>query len=65
MRLYELLGFSSEEGQKIDLYQNIGRCVYKYAGALIEEATVAVLQHAKDGDRLRIPKHRQSEPRQL
>jgi type II restriction enzyme len=54
-RLYELLGFSEEEGQKIDLYQNIGRFVYKYAGALLEEATVAVLQHTQEGRRIRIP----------
>jgi type II restriction enzyme len=54
-RLYELLGFSEEEGRKIDLYQNIGRFVYKYAGALLEEATVAVLQHTKEGHRIRIP----------
>ena len=26
-KLYELLGFSSDEGYKIDLYQNIGRFV--------------------------------------
>lgn len=55
LRLYEILGFSEEEGRKIDLYQNIGRFVYKYAGALLEEATVAVLQHTKEGEGIRIP----------
>jgi len=54
-RLFEILGFSEEESRKIDLYQNIGRFVYKYAGALLEEATVAVLQHTKEGQRIRIP----------
>ncbi len=55
LKLYELLGFSEEEGRKVDLYQNIGRFVYKYAGSLIEEATVAVLQYTKPGKSLRIP----------
>lgn len=55
LKLYELLGFSEKEGRKIDLYQNIGRFVYKYAGALIEETTVAVLQHAKEGQKIHIP----------
>lgn len=54
-RLYELLGFSEEEGRRIDLYQNIGRFVYKYAGALLEQATIAVLQHTKEGQTIRIP----------
>ncbi len=54
-RLYEILGFSEKEGHKIDLYQNIGRFLYKYAGALIEETTVAVLQYAKEGQRIHIP----------
>ena len=54
-RLYEVLGFSEEEGRKSDLYQNIGRFVYKYAGALLEEATVAVFQHTKKGESIRIP----------
>ena len=54
-KLYELLGFSKDEGRKIDLYQNIGRFVYKYAGALLEEATVAVLQDTKEGQSIRIP----------
>lgn len=54
-KLYELLGFSEKEGRKIDLYQNIGRFAYKYAGALLEEATVAVLQYTKGGQGIRIP----------
>lgn len=54
-KLYELLGFSEEEGHQIDLFQNIGRFVYRYAGALLEQATVAVLQHAKEGKSVRIP----------
>lgn len=54
-KLYEVLGLSQEEGRNIDLYQNIGRFVYKYAGALLEEATVAVLESARPGESIRIP----------
>lgn len=39
LRLYELLGFSAEEGRRVDLDQNVGRFLYKYAGSLLEEAT--------------------------
>jgi len=62
-RLYEVLGFSEEEGIKIDLYQNIGRFVYKYAGAILEQATVAVLQHTKVGQSIRIPNTISRNPR--
>lgn len=55
LKLYELLGFSAEEGQKIDLYQNIGRFVYKYVGTLIENTTIAVLQNTKQGQSIRLP----------
>ena len=54
-KLYRVFGFSDEEGFRIDLYQNIGRFVYKYAGALLEQSTVAVLQYTKDGESIRIP----------
>jgi hypothetical protein len=47
LSLYSILGFSEEEGLKIDFYQNIGRFLYTYAGALVEQATVAVLQNLK------------------
>ena len=35
LSLYSILGFSEEEGLKVDLYQNIGRFLYRYAGALL------------------------------
>lgn len=34
--LYATLGISSDEGKAIDLYQNKGRFLYKYAGAFLE-----------------------------
>lgn len=36
--IYRVLGVSAAEGQAIDLYQNQGRFLYKYAGAFLEEA---------------------------
>lgn len=37
--IYKVLGISVEEGRNIDIYQNKGRFLYKYAGSFIEEAT--------------------------
>jgi type II restriction enzyme len=36
--IYRLLGISTSEGQLIDVYQNKGRFLYKYAGSFLEEA---------------------------
>lgn len=36
--IYHVLGISREEGQQIDIYQNKGRFLYKYAGSFLEEA---------------------------
>lgn len=38
--IYKVLGISDERGQLIDIYQNTGRFLYKYAGSFLEEATV-------------------------
>jgi hypothetical protein len=37
--IYQVLGIRLEEGRLIDLYQNKGRFLYKYAGSFLEEAT--------------------------
>lgn len=37
--IYNVLKITNEEGRLIDLYQNKGRFVYKYAGSFLEEAT--------------------------
>jgi len=37
--IYQVLGISDQEGRLIDLYQNKGRFLYKYAGSFLEEAT--------------------------
>jgi type II restriction enzyme len=38
--IYQVLGISVKEGELIDLYQNKGRFLYKYAGSFLEEATL-------------------------
>lgn len=37
--IYKVLGIDLEEGKNIDIYQNKGRFLYKYAGSFLEEAT--------------------------
>ena len=36
--IYQVLGVTDEEGELIDIYQNKGRFLYKYAGSFLEEA---------------------------
>lgn len=43
--IYQVLGITDEEGDLIDLYQNKGRFLYKYAGSFLEEATKQCFLH--------------------
>jgi len=43
--VYHVLGVTDEEGHLIDLYQNKGRFLYKYAGSFLEEATKLCFLH--------------------
>ena len=43
--LYRVLGVTNEEGNLIDLYQNKGRFLYKYAGAFLEEAACTCIKY--------------------
>lgn len=43
--LYQVLGVTPAEGKAIDLYQNKGRFLYKYAGAFLETATRMCIVH--------------------
>ena len=36
--IYKVLGIPEKEGKLIDIYQNKGRFLYKYAGSFLEEA---------------------------
>lgn len=38
--IYQVLGVTDEEGELIDVYQNKGRFLYKYAGSFLEEAAL-------------------------
>lgn len=42
--LYNALGVSDDEGNAIDVYQNKGRFLYKYAGSFMEEAAILCLK---------------------
>lgn len=63
--IYQVLGIEADECPKIDLYQNIGRFVYKYAGALLEDTTALLLVTAGDGGPLVIPNTISNNPRQF
>lgn len=43
--VYRVLGITDEEGDLIDVYQNKGRFLYKYAGSFLEEATIICFEH--------------------
>lgn len=38
--VYQVLGISNQEGELIDVYQNKGRFLYKYAGSFLEAAAI-------------------------
>lgn len=42
--LYRVLGITNEEGSLIDIYQNKGRFLYKYAGSFLEEAAIICIE---------------------
>ena len=43
--IYRVLGVTTKEGKMIDIYQNKGRFLYKYAGSFLEEVTKLCFQH--------------------
>ena len=43
--LYQVLGVTAKEGHDIDVYQNKGRFLYKYAGSFLEAAAKLCIQH--------------------
>ena len=62
--LYRVLGVTNEEGNLIDLYQNKGRFLYKYAGAFLEEAAVICMKHRyPDSAKSKIPNTLGSKPK--
>jgi len=62
--IYQVLGISDEEGRLIDLYQNKGRFLYKYAGSFLEEATkLCFLETFPDSATTKIPNTLGSRPK--
>lgn len=54
--IYRVLGIPVEEGKLVDLYQNKGRFLYKYAGAFLEEAANLCIKHKyPDACKIKIP----------
>ncbi|MDX2269802.1 MAG: ApaLI family restriction endonuclease [Bryobacter sp.] len=54
--IYQVLGVSDEEGRLIDIYQNKGRFLYKYAGSFLEDAAkLCFLRKYPDASSVRIP----------
>lgn len=43
--IYQVLGITNRQGHLIDVYQNKGRFLYRYAGAFLEEATKRCFKH--------------------
>jgi len=62
--IYRVLGVEETEGHLIDVYQNKGRFLYKYAGSFLEEATKLCFKEAfPDSGSLRIPNTRSQRPK--
>jgi len=62
--IYKVLGIPESEGKLIDVYQNKGRFLYKYAGSFLEEATKLCFKHKfADSGPVRIPNTRGQRPK--
>jgi hypothetical protein len=62
--IYRVLAISDDEGRLIDIYQNKGRFLYKYAGSFLEEAAkLCFLERFPDSGSLRIQNTIGSRPR--
>jgi len=62
--IYRVLGVQETEGHLIDVYQNKGRFLYKYAGSFLENASKLCFKEAfPDSGSLRVPNTRGQRPR--
>ena len=43
--IYRVLGITDADGKLIDVYQNKGRFLYKYAGAFLENAAILCFEY--------------------
>ena len=62
--IYQVLGVSEDEGKLIDVYQNKGRFLYKYAGSFLEEAAKLCFKGKfPDSGSVRVPNTRGQRPK--
>src|ERR1700733_7868769 len=62
--IYRVLGISVAEGKLIDVYQNKGRFLYKYAGSFLEDAAkLCFLERFPDSGSARIENTLGSRPK--
>ena len=62
--VYRILGITNQEGRMIDMYQNKGRFLYKYAGSFLEEATKLCFKHKfPNSGAIQIPNTRSPRPK--
>jgi hypothetical protein len=62
--IYRVLGISETEGKSIDVYQNTGRFLYKYAGSFLEEAASLCLEfNNTDGGKTLIENNQGQRPK--
>ena len=62
--IYQVLGITDEEGRLIDVYQNKGRFLYRYAGSFLEKAAILCFQEKyPEANSLRIPNTQGKRPR--
>lgn len=62
--IYQVLGIDDKEGYLVDLYQNKGRFLYKYAGSFLEEAAIKCFQYKyPEAKKMRVPNNQGSRPK--
>jgi len=62
--IYNVFGIDDEKGKEIDVFQNVGRFVYKYAGSFLEEATkLCFLEAFPDSGSFKIPNTESPKPK--
>ena len=62
--IYRVLGITDQEGELIDVYQNKGRFLYKYAGSFLEDtAKLCIKQNFPDSKSVRIPNTEGTRPK--
>lgn len=64
--IYRALGVTNEEGELIDLYQNKGRFLYKYAGSFLEKAAMlCIKQKDPEARKVKIENTRGNSPKKF